>query len=59
MSLPDGTELWPSGPPDPKNAVKDALGPDDEVFRLDRARLSECEGQLFDEERKALLDRSQ
>ena len=58
MSLPDGTELWPPGPPDPKNAVKDALGPDDEVFRLDRARLSECEGQLFDEERKALLDRS-
>jgi hypothetical protein len=32
---------------------------DDEVFRLDRARLSECEGQLFDEERKALPDRSQ
>ena len=38
--------------------VKDALGPDDKVFRLDRARLSECEDQLFDDERKALLDRS-
>ena len=59
MSLPEGAELWPPGPPDPKNAVKDALGPDDKVFRLDRARLSDCEAQLFDDERKALLDRSQ
>jgi len=59
MSLPEGAELWPPGPPDPKNAVKDALGPDDKVFRLDRARLSACEDQLFDDERKALLDRSQ
>ncbi len=59
MGLADGAEFWRAGPPDPANALKDALGPDDKVLRLDRARLSNCEDQLYEDERKGLLDRSE
>ena len=59
MTLSGAAEFWRPSPPDPNNTLKDALGPDDTVFRLDRSRLSDCDDQFFDDERKALIDRGQ
>jgi hypothetical protein len=56
MELPKGGDLWRPGPPNPKDTLKGAFGPDDKLFRLDRVDLAQCAGQMFDYERKELLD---
>jgi hypothetical protein len=58
MAIPNGAHLWRPGPPNPKDTVDDAFGPDDKLFRLTRTDLSNCADQMFDDEKKALLDRS-
>ena len=58
MTIPNGAHLWRPGPPNPKDTVNDAFGPDDKVFRLYRTDLSNCEEQAIGDEEKALLVRS-
>jgi hypothetical protein len=55
MNIPDGAHLWRPGPPDPKNTLDDAFGPDDKVFRLTRTDVSACAEQMFDYEKRTLL----
>jgi hypothetical protein len=55
MDIPDGAHLWRPGPPNPKDTLDDAFGPDDKRFRLYRTDLADCRDQMFDYERKALL----
>ncbi len=51
VTLTPGIHLWKPGPPNPKDTVDDAFGPDDKVIRLDRAPTSRCIDQAFEYEK--------
>ncbi len=58
LGIPEGARLWKPGSDDPSGNVHGAFGPDDKVFRLDRAALKECAPLAADEEEKARLTRA-
>ena len=58
LGIPEGARLWKPGSDDPGGNVHGAFGPDDKVFRLDRAALRECAPLGADKEEKARLSRA-
>jgi hypothetical protein len=58
LGIPEGARLWKPGSDDPSGNVHGAFGPDDKVFRLDRAALRECAPLAADKDEKARLSRA-
>jgi hypothetical protein len=58
LGIPEGARLWKPGDDDPNANVHGAFGPDDKLFRLDRAPAAECAEEGADTAEKALLRRS-
>lgn len=59
LTVPEGARLWRPGSDDPDGNVHGAFGPDDKLFRLDRAPLSQCVTLGADAAEKAQLKRDQ
>jgi hypothetical protein len=57
VGIPAGARLWKPGADNPDDNVHGAFGPDDKLFRLDRAALGECLPLAVDEEERARLTR--
>ena len=55
IGIPAGARLWKPGADNPDDNVHGAFGPDDKLFRLDRASLSECLPLAADKNEKARL----
>jgi hypothetical protein len=55
VGVPAGARLWKPGADDPDDNVHGAFGPDDKLFRLDRAALGECLPLAADKNEKARL----
>jgi hypothetical protein len=55
VGIPAGARLWKPGDDDPDHNVHGAFGPDDKLFRLDRASLSDCLPLAADKTEKARL----
>ena len=52
IAIPGGADLWAPGPIDKRHdTVRNPFGPDDEVFRLDRTDVSQCEDLAFDRQK--------
>jgi hypothetical protein len=58
LTIPNGARMWRPGAED-NDTVHGAFGPDDKLFRVDRAALSECMPLAADKAEKALLARGQ
>lgn len=59
LTVPEGARLWRPGSEDPGDNVHGAFGPDDKLFRLDRAPLSQCVALGADAAEKAQLRRGE
>jgi len=57
VGIPAGARLWKPGDDNPDDNVHGAFGPDDKLFRLDRAALSECLPLAVDKDERARLTR--
>ena len=57
VGIPAGARLWKPGDDNPDDNVHGAFGPDDKLFRLDRAALSECLPLAADKNERARLMR--
>jgi hypothetical protein len=55
VGIPAGARLWKPGDDNPDDNVHGAFGPDDKLFRLDRASLSECLPLAVDKDERARL----
>jgi hypothetical protein len=55
VGIPAGARLWKPGEDDPDKDVHGAFGPDDKLFRLDRAALDQCLPLAADQNEKARL----
>jgi len=60
LSVPNGARLWTPGSHDPTEDdpdadVRGAFGPDDKLFRLDRAGAPQCLSLAFDAKEKAAM----
>jgi hypothetical protein len=58
LAIPAGARLWKPGSDDPGANVHGAFGPDDKLFRLDRAALDACAPLAADKDEKARLSRA-
>jgi hypothetical protein len=58
LGIPEGARLWKPGSDDPDANVRGAFGPDDKLFRLDRAALGQCLPLAVDKDEKASLLRA-
>jgi hypothetical protein len=58
VGIPAGARLWKPGDDNPDDNVHGAFGPDDKLFRLDRAALSQCLPLAVDKDERARLTRS-
>ena len=57
IGIPAGARLWKPGADNPDDNVHGAFGPDDKLFRLDRAALGECLPLAVDKDERARLTR--
>lgn len=57
VGIPAGARLWKPGADNPDDNVHGAFGPDDKLFRLDRAALGECLPLAVDKDERARLTR--
>jgi hypothetical protein len=57
VGVPAGARLWKPGADNPDDNVHGAFGPDDKLFRLDRATLGECLPLAVDKDERARLAR--
>ena len=57
VGIPAGARLWKPGADSPDDNVHGAFGPDDKLFRLDRAALGECLPLAVDKDERARLTR--
>lgn len=57
VGVPAGARLWKPGDDNPDDNVHGAFGPDDKLFRLDRAALGECLPLAVDKDERARLTR--
>lgn len=55
VGIPAGARLWKPGSDSPDDNVHGAFGPDDKLFRLDRAALDQCLPLASDKNEKARL----
>ena len=55
VGIPAGARLWKPGDDDPEHNVHGAFGPDDKLFRLDRAALAQCLPLAVDKGERARL----
>ena len=56
VAIPNGARLWDPAKPEEDN-VKGGFGPDDKIFRLERASIAACAAEGEDAKEKALLKR--
>jgi hypothetical protein len=57
VGIPAGARLWKPGADNPDDNVHGAFGPDDKLFRLDRAAFGECLSLAVDKDERARLTR--
>ncbi|MGA2485846.1 MAG: hypothetical protein ABSF49_07640 [Roseiarcus sp.] len=57
IGIPAGARLWKPGDDNPEDNVHGAFGPDDKLFRVDRAALGECLPLAVDKDERARLTR--
>ena len=57
VGIPAGARLWKPGADNPDDNVHGAFGPDDKLFRLDRAALGKCLPLAVDKDERARLTR--
>ena len=57
VGIPAGARLWKPGADNPDDNVHGAFGPDDKLFRLDRAALGECLPLAVDKDERSRLTR--
>jgi hypothetical protein len=57
VAIPAGARLWKPGADNPDDNVHGAFGPDDKLFRLDRAALGDCLPLAVDKDERARLTR--
>ncbi len=55
VAIPAGARLWKPGADNPDDNVHGAFGPDDKLFRLDRAALDQCLPLAADKNEQARL----
>lgn len=57
VSIPEGARIWRAGGGDDTESERGRFGQDDKLFRLDKARLTDCLKLALDSEDKAALRR--